>query len=116
MREPWQPYPNHPQIRELIELLTDLQQRAVQAALATGDFACVQQLLDERQAARARLEEVTATLLRDESLTPRWVAHTEADAAGGAVPCLGCGNNVPAGQPRCAYCGWTYLVECSPRA
>ncbi len=109
MGAPWQPYPNHPQIRELTELLSDLQERAVQAALA-GDLASAGRLTRERQAARARLEVLTAALLRDESLTPRWVAHTEADAAGGAAPCLECGNNIPAGEPRCAYCGWTYLA------
>ena len=102
----WQPYPNHPRVWELTSLLANLQERAAQA-LAAGDSAATG-LLDEIRAARERLEEVTAALLQDESLVPRWVGHTEADAAAGAIPCLECGNNVPAGEVTCSYCGWSY--------
>jgi hypothetical protein len=115
MHGQWQPYPNHPQVQEVTGHLADLRERALQALIA-GDSLSARRLLDERQAVQERLEEITAALLRDESLVPRWIRHTDADAVNGAVACLECGNNVPAGESRCSYCGWTYFVESSTGA
>jgi hypothetical protein len=110
VRGRWQPYPNHPRVRELTALLADLQEQAL-GAVAAGEHDSAWRLLGQRAAAQARLEELTAALLRDETLVPRWVEHREADAGEGAVPCLECGNTIPARQSACSYCGWTYAAE-----
>ena len=110
MHGQWQPYPNHPQVQELTGLLEELQEQAIMA-VAAGNLRTAQRLTAEFQDARGRLDELTASLLMDESLAPRWVAHIEEDAASGAIPCLACGNNVPGGESHCSYCGWTYSAR-----
>jgi hypothetical protein len=110
MHRPWQPYANHPQVRELTRLIAELQERALEALVAK-DTPTAKRLFDDIEAGRERLAKLTTTLLRDETLNPRWSWHTEADAAAGAVPCLDCGNNMPAGESCCSYCGWTYLAD-----
>jgi hypothetical protein len=110
MLRPWQPYPSHPQVRGLTRLIAELQERALEALVAK-DTPTAKRLCDDMGTARERLAELTTALLRDESLNPRWNWHTKADAAAGAVPCLECGNNMPAGVSCCSYCGWTYLAN-----
>jgi hypothetical protein len=104
----WQPYPNHPQVQDLRRRLEDVQERLV-GSLGTGDAILAQRLAEEISSVREELHRVTAALLQDDSLVPRWTEHTEADAAAGAVPCLECGNNIRAAESCCSYCGWTYL-------
>jgi hypothetical protein len=105
----WLPYPNHPLVRECTRLLEDLRERPLDAFAAGKSPEA--QILDELQRVRERRNEITSALLRDRYLDPQWVAHSEADAACGAMPCLECGNNVLAGESQCSYCGWTYLAE-----
>jgi hypothetical protein len=105
----WQPYPNHPQVRELTDRLDHLQEKIEREFMT--DLSVPELLLAERQAAEARLEQVTSALLRDDTLVPHWVAHRGVELAGGATPCLDCGNNIPQGESTCSYCGWTYLGE-----
>jgi hypothetical protein len=93
-----------------MEHKADLQERILEA-MKYGDSSVTQRIYNELQFCREQLDELTAALLCDESLVPRWVGHTEADATSGAVPCLECGNNIPAGESICSYCRWTYLVE-----
>lgn len=106
----WQPYLNDPQVSELVHLLADLSERALEALLRE-DSTAFERLLQEREVIQSRLGERTVALLRDESRRPRWVSHTAADA----IPCLACGN-IPAGESRCCYCGWTYVSELPDRA
>ncbi len=115
MRGRWQPYPDEPQVRELTDRLYDLRERAV-AAMGAGDYAATQRLLRDLDAIRQRLEEVTAAIVRDNALAPRWVEHTEADAEARAIPCNECGNNISATESRCSYCGWTYLTDMTGNA
>jgi hypothetical protein len=56
------------------------------------DAAC--RLREQREAVRARLAEVTAALVQDDTLTPPWVPHSDADAQPGAIACLECGNSI----------------------
>lgn len=86
-------------------------QEQVEQSLAAGDLPSLAEMVEQRQAVEKRLEQVTETLLGDETLTPRWIGHTAADAETGAIACVECGNNILAGETRCAYCGWTYLAE-----
>ena len=78
-------------------------------AVHAGDFHLAKELRDNRQTCRVRLEEVTARLLRNASVSvPKWAAHTKADAESGDIECAECGNNVNAHESRCQYCRWTY--------
>jgi len=108
--EQWQPYPNHPLMRELTQAVADLQERVL-AAIIGGDKAAVSGLIHDKEVSRNRLRDLTAELLQDDRQSPRWVPHTDADAEAGAMPCIECGNNIPAGETRCSYCGWTYLSD-----
>ena len=47
-------------------------------AIAVGDMDAAGRLHEERKASRHRLAEVTAALLEDDTLTPRWVPHSGA--------------------------------------
>lgn len=110
MLERWQPYPNHPAVRERTERVVRLQTR-IGTALAGGDLDSVQHLVDERRAVEADLRQVTEALLREPPPAPRWAEPSPAELAGGAIQCLACGNSIAVGEPACSYCGWTYSEE-----
>jgi hypothetical protein len=110
MRGQWQPYPNNPEVLELTRRLEDLKEQSLDA-VTMGDIPSARRLWEEREAIQERLDELNAGLLRNDTLVPRWIVHTEENAAAGAIPCLECGNNIPAGESCCSYCGWTYQAD-----
>jgi hypothetical protein len=78
-----------------------------------GDQPALAPLLAERTALKEQLGKITEALLQDTGVAPRWVAHSLAHAQQGAIACSECGNNLPADDNACAYCGWKYLEESS---
>jgi hypothetical protein len=110
VRGQWQPYPNHPKVKELTQAIAAFSE-TILAAIISGDKKGVRGLIQDKEDSSNRLRDLTAELLQDDRQCPRWLPHTDADADAGATLCMDCGNNIPAGETRCSYCGWTYLSD-----
>ncbi|MBI1901736.1 MAG: hypothetical protein HYS13_11580 [Planctomycetia bacterium] len=107
---PEQPYPDHPRVRELARRVIRIRDRFLEALISSNSQEA-DRLGREMGHARTELARVTQSLLNDASLVPRWEALSSDCSSTGAFACPTCGNAVREHEARCAYCGWSYVVD-----